>query len=693
MRYWSVPPLLALLGVLASLAPLVAADDPGDLFMQAYQAYKSAEQQEAGGRLEDALQKYRFCASVLEQVRKSSPGYEPLVIDFRLTKSRESIARVQSLKATSISAGDVAALAPPSRSIPPSPRAARVSALVLRLPQLSTSYRIPVPGAAASPVDSVPQLARQRDDSADQADDVIGRGALGALKDRIRTLEMRLGQERQVNEDLNRKLLESTAREQSALTEVDRTKVQAVESQAQLDQAAQALDDVRQANERLSREKGADEKRIASLQSDLEAAHADLEVADEYNGELFAKLTKAAQFIDSSEKIRMQLLADRKELGSRLNGKAVEIAQLKEETSAMVVRNETLGKQAGDSEKLAGKNKELASKLAAAEQQIADLGKNRDERRKIEDGLRGEVESVNKTIASMREQLASGGKRIAELEKQLADTSGATMSATGAMAEENALLKSLVARQINEQARRQQARKLVEEEMEKLQIRSGALVEKLSALGDAEIQLTPRERKLFETPIASVGSNLDFSLVIAKKKEPASDIPEDLVNRAKEANQLFNQDRLGEARAIYAEIAQKAPQSHTAAVNLGITERQLGDFPQAITAFKRALELKADDPFALTNLGKTEYSSGDLSAAVETLQKAVTADSGNHVAHYLLGAALNQNGDQEGARREVNRALDLKPGYLPAVQLSEELGELKPESGRSPAGGHPPAGQ
>jgi len=755
MRHWSVPPLLALLCVFASLAGLRAADDPGGVFLQAYQSYKNGEQLEASGKAADALQKYRFCASLLEQIQKANPDYEPIVVGFRLKKSRESIGRVQSL------ISGVPTVAPDAGSSPAAPREIAVEpsrpAPVSALSQLSTGYRIPVAGQPA-PMSVTPRQVPAPslgDDISNSTDEVIGRGAMNALRDEIRRLQLRLGQEKQVSEDLRAQLLASTAREQSALTETDRTKVAGVEQKARIEQLQRELDDLQQVNDQLTRGKDADKKRIAGLESDLEAAHADLEVADEYNGELFAKLESAAKFIDASEKIRGQLLADRKELSARAGGKSGEMARLKRERDSALDENETLKKQATDATKVVAENKELSIKLASANQQVlaiatsrdalrksedalrAEVGrlkkasdeqvakiellqqaaeksaplaeqnkdlveklaaaekqlesgsKSRAEREKIEQGLRGEIESVNKTLTSMRDQLTAGEKRIAELEKQLSETASATATTTGAMADENALLKSLVARQLSEQAKRQQARRLVEEEMQKLQIRSTTLVEKLDALGEAEAELTPREKKLFEQPVAASGGGVDFSLVVAKA-EPTSDLPAELAAQAKSANELAQQGRLAESRAIYQELTKKAPNSFFAAVNLGTTERLLGNYPQAIAAFTRALELNPNDPLTLTNLGSAQFRGGDAPASIQTLRKAISADSSSYLAHYLLALALQQTGDLDEARKEVSRTLDLKSDYLPAVQLGSELGkQSNPE--HPPVGGAAPA--
>ncbi len=670
MRIWSVPPLVALLALLAGVAPLSGADDPGDVYLQAFQSFKAAERQETAGRMDDALQKYRFCLSVLQQIQKTNPDYEPPVVEFRLRKSRESIARVQSLQSAPL----------PPVTPPPDPRptpaataaSSPPNAPAFHLPALPTSYRLQPSGAAPPPAAVTPAPAA-RTDLFEGAGETMERSAINGLKDRIRELQLRLSREKQMNAELEEKLLGSTAREQSTLTEMDRWRVQAVEQKSQLDQTQQALGDLQNTNDQLTAEKQIATKKIASLQSDLDAAKADLEVADEDNGELFAKLENAAKFIDASEKIRGQLLKERKQLSAR-DGNDADLKKIRRERDAAVAKTESLQERVRNSAELAEQSKDLSARLTAAEIKVAAAAKSRDERDKIEGGLKDEISSVNKTLAAMREQLSAGGKRIVELEKQLADTSSATMNASGAMAQENALLKSLVVRQINEQAKRQQTRRLVQEEMEKLQVRSSALVEKLNALGAAETTLTPAEKRLFDQPVAGSGNGVDFSLSITKQ-EPASDLPAALLARAKEANELSNKNRFSEARAIYEDIALKAPQSYIAVINLGITDRQLGDNVKAIAAFKRALEIRPEDAYALTNLGKTELNNGDVSAAIDTLRKAVEADPANHYVHYLLAMALRKNGDPVEASKEVTRTLELSPGYLPGAQLRDELNQ------------------
>jgi Flp pilus assembly protein TadD len=74
-----------------------------------------------------------------------------------------------------------------------------------------------------------------------------------------------------------------------------------------------------------------------------------------------------------------------------------------------------------------------------------------------------------------------------------------------------------------------------------------------------------------------------------------------------------------------------------------------------------------------------QYRNGDLAEAAKILRQAVAVDSESYLGHYLLGMTLNDQGDREGARREVQRSLELKSDYAPAVQLDGELREATPK--------------
>lgn len=677
MRKLSVPPLLAaLLLMAAALSTLRAEEDPGALFMQAYGEFRTAEKLETEGRGGDALAKYRFCVTLLEQIGQKFPDYSPVVIEFRLGKSREAIARVE---------GSMS----PAGNLPPLPGViatdSREELPAVAQPSVQRripSFRIPVPSQPGGGTAPTPRPSYTGDEPA------IGRGAGQALMREVEILRGRLQESERRAIELERQVLQEKAEKQSAYRDLDLTKVQVVELKSRLAQAGQRLSDLEMSNEALTSEKAVDAQRMAELEHNLEEVRADLEVAEEYNSELFAKVEKAAEFIEASEAIRTQLLDERKKLADEIAaGGGANEKTLKTELDRLVAENDKFKEQVTGISVIEEQNKDLASRLAEAEKRAEALQGERDAGREIEAGLRAEVEQLSGSIAALQAEIKGGSERVADLERQFEETSAATTAATGAMASENALLKEIVARQLREQARRQQARKLIAEEMEKLQIRSETLIEQLDAIANAETTLTSAEQKLLREPevaVSASGNGSAFEFIVAKP-ESDDDLPGDLAEKVAEAEDAARQSDHAKARLIYQDIARRAPESFAAALKLGIASHHMQNYEEAIEAFRRALAIKPGEPSALTNLGIAELRSGDVDAAKQALEKAVAADDESHLSHYFLGLALQQEGDLDGAMRQARRSIELKSDYEPALELEQDLQTVSPPRAASGA--------
>lgn len=645
--------------LVAFVAGASAVEDAPTAFLEAYREFQSGERLERNGDIDAALAKYRACVERCEEIQRTSPEYQPVVITFRLGKARAKVASLESADrppTARVSGNDDFGLEGPlpvfdsepakfstlplPRAEPPRPLLPPPSAPPARVP--FSSYRIPQPGVAPTALvprrPAVPVAPRVEapmtfsDPSAP-----IGRGAARAMEEEIGSLRFALKQEELRSEELARKLLEGQAQEQMALHELDRTKVSLVELKSQLAMSRQARGDLEATNERLTSEKGADAERISTLQADLVAARADLEVAEDYNSELFAKLESAASYIDASEAIREQLTTDRSTLETRLE------EGLSDETDRIAAENESLREErdtavagAERAEELSADNVALAAKLTDAEQQIEKLAALDPEKEKIIADLRGELASVSRTLSDLREERIEGQEKIAELETQLEATATAAASATGAIAEENELLKKIVSRQIRDQAKRQQARKLVEEEMEKLEVRSTAVIDQLAALGNAETVLSDQERRLVSGPEDAARSQAGsvngegFTMTVEKDvpdaAPPENDLPEELVGQAGEAFARLNRGDYQGAAEIYRKIADEAPESYFAAVSLGVAELGLQNSDEAVAAFERALELRSNDSYAQTKLNEARSESDEPDAAPRTFGKPALAN-------------------------------------------------------------------
>src|SRR6266404_5043488 len=126
------PPMKTGWILLAAFALLTAspalhgqADDPSETFLKAYMTSQQGEKLEHENQFKAALAKYRFAGSLLDQLRKAHPDWQPAIVEYRGRKVSESILRVQdktgtqeSLAASSAPAPEVA-VAPPQNSPAP----------------------------------------------------------------------------------------------------------------------------------------------------------------------------------------------------------------------------------------------------------------------------------------------------------------------------------------------------------------------------------------------------------------------------------------------------------------------------------------------------------------------------------------------------------------------------------------------
>src|SRR6059058_3374977 len=111
--------LVTLAFCLAVPALIAQSDDPSETFLKAYMTSLQGEKLEHENQFKAALAKYRFAGSLLEQLRKGHPEWQPAIVEYRGRKVSESILRVQDRASTQES---VNAPAPPAENAAAVPR-------------------------------------------------------------------------------------------------------------------------------------------------------------------------------------------------------------------------------------------------------------------------------------------------------------------------------------------------------------------------------------------------------------------------------------------------------------------------------------------------------------------------------------------------------------------------------------------
>jgi tetratricopeptide (TPR) repeat protein len=109
---------------------------------------------------------------------------------------------------------------------------------------------------------------------------------------------------------------------------------------------------------------------------------------------------------------------------------------------------------------------------------------------------------------------------------------------------------------------------------------------------------------------------------------------------------------------------QRAKRDPALANNMGVAQlRKPGSGPKATDLFREATTLDANDPDLFFNLGYAHWIAREYPQAVAALREAVRRNPADDDAHYVLGASLQASGAVEEGAREKDLARRLSSVY------------------------------
>jgi tetratricopeptide (TPR) repeat protein len=660
-------------------------EDSSDLFLNAYKDFQAAEKLEREAKPQDAIKKYRSARQILHQISKASPDWQPLVVEYRLRKTQESIERLEQ------SLGTLPPPETPEGSLPVADNEKVRPAVPVQAPvsaQMPTVAFRP-PTAQKRTVREAPRASVRRDEAAARSTSTTS-----ATERELRELRRELAQARAENKELNDRFLNKAAELQSALVEVDKTKVNVVELKSQLAQTTAALENVQKDGSSVGSIRAEYEKQQAEILKKFADIQADNEVLQEENQRLFVKLERAAEYIAQSDVVRTGLLTERKRLADDRNNALAKVKKIKDnsaEIERVSIENKRLKTELAqisermvsktEFEKLAAEKKVLTAKLAAKVPAATLAEKD------------GTIKALRSDLSTANDQLLAAQARITRrddereaLRKQLDETSGrlAQIQLNTAddkkMAMENELLRGIILRQIREQTKRDDAKRLLEQELGTLKISSDVIKEQLAVLGAPVLELTAEERSLFKEPVVLLTEpntqSLEVTVAVSKPtaeevkagkflQEPAGvdALPQDVRDLIQRAKTMFEQKDYVEAEKLYQIVVEKTPNSYFALSNLGAVQIEGGKLAAAEVALKKAIEIDSSEAYAYTNLGIVYSRMGRFAEAIEALQHAVVLNEEDAVAHNYLGVCLGQREEWNGSEEHLKKAIDLRPEY------------------------------
>ena len=675
--------LLIAIGASLIMLSVAFSEDSSDLFLNAYKDFQAAEKLEREAKPQEAIKKYRSARQTLHQISKSSPDWQPLVVDYRLRKTQESIERLEQ------SMGALPPVEPPEGSLPVADTERAIPAAPVHAPVSGQ-----MPTVAFRPPTAQKRTAREAPRASARRDDPTSARSSNTTSAAERELRRELAQARSENKELTDRLLKKSAELQSALVEVDKTKVNVVELKSQLAQTTAALENVQKDGTSVASIRAEYEKRQTDTLKEFAELQADNEVLQEENQRLFMKLERAAKYIAGSDAVRSGLLTERKELANERNkalAKAKKIKDNSAEIERVSIENRRLKMELAEIsekmvsksefEKLAAEKKVLTARLSE-KVPVAALA----EKDGTIKALRGDLNTANDKLLAAQARITRSNDEREALRKQLDETSGrlAQIQLNTAdekkMAMENELLRGIILRQIREQTKRDDAKRLLEQEIGTLKISSDVIREQLAILGAPVLELTAEERSLFKEPVVLLTEpntqSLEVTVAVSKPtaeevkagkflQEPAGadSLPPDVRDLIQQAKTMFEQKNYVDAEKLYQRVVERTPNSYFALSNLGAVQIEGGKLSAAEVALKKAIEIDATEAYAYTNLGIVYSRMGKFGEAIEALQKAVVLNEEDAVAHNYLGVCLGQGEEWNGSETHLKKAIDLRPEY------------------------------
>lgn len=734
-----VAPLVAFVLCLAQPATRGQADDPSESFLKAYMTAQQGEKLEHENQFNGALSKYRFAGTLLEQLRKAHPEWQQAIVEYRARKVSEAILRVQDKAGTQ---NTVAAFAETSQEPAVAPPVQAPPVQVIKEKAIAPQ---PVQVAKEKPAASPPMAITVNSMPSNASNDLAIEQATRKLRDRVDELEAELVKshtqmstaenekqslttrldetktkldkaqgdlekaktaEKQVRDQLTQAQTETKSKLDKAQGDLEKAKLAEKQVHDQLTQAQASLKKTAESGSKESKAQEALKSEIAQLKKALGAAQEGRTAAEKERDDANSKVAAA-------DKQRAAASKERDEANAHANEADQKVAAANKERDDALTKLQGLKDTQQRVEVLVAENSDLKQKLADAEKTVREISADKPKKEQ-------ELAEVKKQIGDLQSQLAASQKQnqtyetqVAQLRSQLDDASkqlaqvklvGATPEETAKLTKENEMLRNIIVRERQEEARRDQAKKLMLAEFAKLQIKSETLTEQIQLLAQPVTRLTTDELALLRQPVVSISDDnpgaVKASFTFAKNttnpsteqvKTPQNEsslstdappsretagytvpvmfkpnVPPDVVDLAWQAKQNFDKGKYHTAEKIYQEILTKTPNNLYSISNLGVVYFRTGKLKAAELTLKKAVALSPNDEFTHTTLGIVYYRQSKFDNAITELTKSLGLNPKSATAHNYLGITASQKGWQEAAEKELVEAINENPNYADA---------------------------
>jgi tetratricopeptide (TPR) repeat protein len=669
-------------GLLAQVT--IGGEGLAEQYLRGYMMNSEAERQVQAGNLAGAKELYTQALAVMDTVAKTDPRYQPSVVAYRRDKITIALAKVQA---------KLAAPTPPPPAPAPAvvaPAATGLSALPATAPGQSLGNTAvpsaPSPAGAPVPLDDYfngikAAIQQQLQASQQQQTDLFAKVGQYQLQ-----YETALTQRDELAR--NYQQLSATAlAQQGKLKELEASVASGAATQAELDASKKALvattEQLADSKERLTKVEHSvmnQSKQLMEVSMKLTAAEHERDALAKEKATAVADRDKVLAERDLVAVERDRLSKDRDAISLKLLGLQAQYDQLKK-------LPQPTGKMANVSDEmkaLAADNDRLKKALETARQQVESL--KGDVTRKDQEivQLKGTLTKIQGELNTLKKENAGYAAQVNDLTLQLKNIKTQAELASGKsptkevpqLQEENDLLKSIIQRQLRQQARQQTTKTLVIGQLQKMGDDARGLVDEVEQLGGVRITLTPAEQKLFTVPelkefLSTGGIQSTF---VAKSEAPVA--PADasasisplsgaaaLDSLLNNGNDALAKGQLPAAATAYLDALRADPKNASAFAGLAWTRLQQGDLNEAESTLRKSLLIDPNIPTAHYMLGVTHFRQNKQNEAMKSFEKSLELEAKNSRAHHYLGIIATQQGLLERAEREFKASLAIDPTY------------------------------
>jgi tetratricopeptide (TPR) repeat protein len=641
--------LIALLFFIAGTGTLLGqGDDPSEIFLKAYLSAQQGEKLERESRFKTALAKYRFAGSLIETLRRSHSDWQPAIVEYRGRKISEGILRIQE---STTRQNALTASSSPLPEVAPA------------LPE-SDGWSEPGPDVVA------PQSGET---TAETSRDSAIKEPAKKLHDKVDQLQAALGKARSE--------LESTRKEKETVN------TRLTETNSKLEKVQNDLEKAKK-SEQQTRDQ------LAKAEESLRASQASQESSIKEQQQLRAEVSHLKDAVAAADQARTTAEKQREDVQAKFADTNKQITALEHQRDEALAQLKVAKETEQGVQLLLAEKDDLQQKLANAEEKVRTLSES--------DPVKAEkFAEMNQQLAELQQQLAESEKRndylaarAAELDVQLDDASmdlqaaklaGANSQESAQLAKENELLRNIVVRERQEEARRDEARNLVLAELFRLKIRSEKLNRQIEFLAQPVAKLSTEELALLRQPVVSVSdqrngvftasfvfekkSSVDAAAAVkpdanaksARGSELTKEKQHQLQDLARVARRNLDQRKYQTAEKQYQDILTKDPNNFDALCNLGVVYVRSGKLGPAESVLKKAVTMAPDNEFVLTTLGIIHYRQSKFDDALVELTRAIEINPKSATAHNYLGITASQKGRQQEAEKEILQALANNP--------------------------------